>query len=372
MSSNKKKELIENNIKAIQERIEALEQSFQPEEDEIEEIQMEPSISKKHAFNPTFKINNEKPAFQRNEQKLKNNNFMKKSIKANNDRKIDSPQKEQRMVNDLLSELDEQKQIIDKQSSKIESLEFRCQKLQDELGLKIEELTELSSANEHISLLNKKAENHIQNLENQMDEIQGSSIPQIQKLKSQNEVILLEMSSIENDNKVLDERVVTLEKETLDLRQMNRELRNQNSKIETERLALRKEVEELKGKFYSFEDQVEDGEKKVAEVECENERLRNEVNFLRKKIVVLEEETEEFPIENKKIDNKIPASNSLNKEKSMRLANSRYVNDSRRNESIYGDNLESFNKINSKVPAPKLRIEPLEQIGERIKKLNNQ
>lgn len=70
--------------------------------------------------------------------------------------------------------------------------------------------------------------------------------PHYQKLKSQYDICLLEMKSLENDNEVLEKRIKNLTEVNLDMKNQNREIKNEKHKIEMERLASLKTIELLK------------------------------------------------------------------------------------------------------------------------------
>ena len=276
-----KRQQIENNIRSIQDRIKMLESSFhQSQADEIEELEMESPSKNERIVEPESRHGSG--------SKLYAPSVNKQLINPYKSRVMDSPvQSENIMMEDLMKELDELRQLDEKYNIKIETLEFRCDKLQDELTSKQGQINDLTSEFEEQKSKNKKLRSQMQSLENQMESNQRSQVPQIQKLKNHSEVIQLEMKSIENDNRLLDDRVIELEKKKQEIAEFNQNLKNENLKMEMERLSLKMEVEQVRAKFNEYEDEIFYTEKKIDETEFENERLRNEINYLSQKIDIL-------------------------------------------------------------------------------------
>jgi len=286
-----KRSMIEQNIRAIQQRIHALESSFQETTpDLIEEIPAEPVYPIQRVSNRDFsaqdsKINRtDRKGAQNQSYRSKAKMGMSRHEPENYEFEADPSQK---VIEELLREIDALKQKSNQQELKIETMNFRCDKLQNELSLKLDVINKQNIEIEERSTQLKNSQNQVRSLESQLDQQKKTTLPQLQKIKGQYDICLLEIKSLENDNSILDDRIRQLNEANIGLRNENRELRNNNSKIEMERLTLKKEIEELKTKFFANEDEIEDISLKFDELSMENERLKNELTVVNQKLTVL-------------------------------------------------------------------------------------
>lgn len=285
-----KRSMIEQNIRAIQQRIHALESSFHEITPElIEEIPPEPVYPVQHASTRDLSMHDSR-LYKTDRKGVNNQSYrskakmgMSRNEPENFENEVDPAQK---VIEELLREIDALKQKSNQQELKIETLNFRCDKLQNELSLKLDVINKQTIEIEERSIQFKNIQVQVKSLESQLDQQKKTILPQLQKIKSQYDICLLEIKSLENDNSILDDRIRQINESNMTLRNENRELRNNNTKIEMERLTLKKEIEELKTKFFTNEDEIEDISIKFDELSMENERLKNELSVVNQKLSV--------------------------------------------------------------------------------------
>jgi len=287
-----KRSVIENNIRAIQQRIQALESSFHEIEPEIiedmppEPVYIQPGKSMYQGsphdsrIYPSERKSGVKASYRSARKSIGRTHRTEQEIEVQ-DPQFDPSQK---VIEELLREIDGLKQKSNQQELKIETLNFRCDQLQNELSVKLDTVNKQAIEIEDRNTQLKNQAAQMKHLEAQIDQNKKSVMPQLQMVKSQNDICLLEIKSLENDNIILESRISELTDTNGQLRNDNRELRNTNSKIEMERLILKKEIEELKLKYYNYEDEIEELSIKHEETCVENERLKNELTTLSRKL----------------------------------------------------------------------------------------
>ena len=277
-----KKSAIENNIKTIQKRIQELEQSFDSvnkelsidEENhlELQEILQREPVQIEKSFS---KMNRE--------QSENRSNF--KRISKRREPEEDSPQNSdnyetRKMIEGLLREIDILRENEKQADVKIETMTFRCEKLQNELTIKLDSNNKLLMENEEKNGQIKNLLSQIKNLENLIDQNKKIFIPEFQRIKSQYDIAILEIRSLENDNNILENRIQDLTELNSQIRNDKREIDSRNRQIEIERLTLKREIEELKANFMNHENEFEDLNERYEKVLLENERLKNEILYL--------------------------------------------------------------------------------------------
>ena len=195
-----------------------------------------------------------------------------------------------KLIEQLLEEIDELKEQSNVREMKLETLNFRCEKLQEDITRKHEQISGLKNSvldqNEHIQTISSKLEKAEK--ENKMN--RENIAPRLDSLKSRYEVCMLEMVSLENDNKILNERVNRLLKENSELRKQNRGLKREKFEEKQERLELCRDFEKVKREFEELLDQLTDMSLEKQELEEANKRIKNERDTYLKKLEILERE----------------------------------------------------------------------------------
>lgn len=202
-------------------------------------------------------------------------------------------------VQTLVRELDEIKESNRQKDLKIETLNFRTEKLQTELALKLDFINKITLEVEEKDAILKRLSNQNKHLESVVDQNKTGLLPEHQRLKSQYDISLLEIRSLEKDNDILEARIKELLQHSGVLKNENRELKTTNFKIEQERLKLKQDVESLRMGIVNNENDYVDLSEKYETVQTENERLKNELIILRQKLDVYS--TGEFDIVSRKI-----------------------------------------------------------------------
>jgi chromosome segregation ATPase len=173
---------------------------------------------------------------------------------------------------------------------KLETINFRCEKLQEDITKKHEQITLLKNKNleqaEIILELNSKLEKAQR--ENRINREDVG--PRLDALKSRYEVCMLEMVSLENDNKILMERNKKILKQDTELRKTNRDLKREKFEEKQERLELCKNFEKVKREFEELNEKLEDIRIQKDELEEMSKRVKNERDSGLKKLEVLERE----------------------------------------------------------------------------------
>ena len=195
-----------------------------------------------------------------------------------------------KLLEQLLEEIDELKEKANVREMKLETLNFRCEKLQEDITKKHDQLASLKNSNSDkadrihnlsMKLAKSEKENRI-NREN--------IAPRLDALKSRYEVCMLEMVSLENDNRILNDRVNSLLKENSELRRLNRQLKKDKFEEKQQRLELCKEFEKVKREFDELTDKLEDINLERDDLEEANKRVKNERETYMKKLEVIERE----------------------------------------------------------------------------------
>ena len=186
----------------------------------------------------------------------------------------------------LVKETDELRDLVRQKDVKIETLNFRCEKLQTELAMKLDTINKLTVDIEERDGLMKRLSNQNKHLETVVEKNQTDLVPEHQKLKSQYNICLLEIKSLEKDNDILEARIRELTNNGNKLKIENREVKSNNSKIEQERLKLKQDLESLKMLINKNENDMLDLTDKYENSTTENERLKNELIILKQKLDV--------------------------------------------------------------------------------------
>jgi chromosome segregation ATPase len=291
--------MIEHNIRAIQQRIQALESSFHDITPEIIEDMPPEQIYPIQNLSVREISAHDSRMYRSDIKGPQTQAYTRSNRKSLARGRRQDPEEEaeeqdynpnQKVIEELLKEIDFLKQKSNQQEMKIETLNFRCDKLQNELSLKLDIVNKQALELEDKSSAIRNQASQIHTLEKQIEQDKRTIIPQLQKTKSQYDICLLEMKSLENDNEILENHIKQLSETNSVLRNDNRDLRNVNSKIEMERLTLKKEIEDLKNKFYNYEDEIEDLSVRFEEKSTENERMKNEIGLLNQKVEVMSSE----------------------------------------------------------------------------------
>ena len=325
------KEIIEKNIFNIQKKLQELDSSFQNIEQDLEQDVSNINksvISKKSKYTKNESIhispnNHQRSRFQtqgyenpsnldiNNNQYYNPENYTKKSYAYNNNNQnYNNTNYQNELKNDinkeqfenLINEIDELKENIREKDLNIETLNFRYEKIQSELTIKLNTINKLSIEMEDKNSIIKKYVNSNKHLQSVIDGNKNNLLPDHQKLKSQYEILFLEMKSLENDNNILEKRLKDLSEINLLMKNENRELKNSNYKIELERLENKKNLEVLKNNMGNIENDFFDVSEKNEILSVENERLKNELLTLTEKIKIFDKFT---GVKNKNEVNKI-------------------------------------------------------------------
>lgn len=195
-----------------------------------------------------------------------------------------------RLIDQLLEEIDELKEQANVREMKLETINFRCEKLQEDITKKHEQMALLKNKNleqaEHLMELGAKLDKaQRENRINRQD-----VGPRLDALKSRYEVCMLEMVSLENDNKILGERNKSILKQDTELRKINRQLKKEKFEEKQERLELCKEFEKVKREFGELNEKLEDMRIEKEELEEMCKRVKNERDSGLRKIDILERE----------------------------------------------------------------------------------
>lgn len=208
-----------------------------------------------------------------------------------------------RLIDQLLEEIDELKEQANVREMKLETINFRCEKLQEEITKKHEQMALLKNKNieltEQILELNGKLEKAVR--ENRINREDVG--PRLDALRSRYEVCMLEMVSLENDNRILSERNQEILRQDTELRKINRELKKEKFEEKQERLELCKEFEKVKREFEQLNEKLEDMRVHKEELEENVKRLKNDRESSMRKIEILEKEN--FRLMNLKNQNKL-------------------------------------------------------------------
>lgn len=278
-----KKSAIENNIKTIQKRIQELEQSFDSVNKELS-IDEEENHLELQEILQREPVQIEKSFSKMNREQSENRSNFKR-ISKRREPEEDSPQNSdnyetRKMIEGLLREIDILRENEKQADVKIETMTFRCEKLQNELTIKLDSNNKLLMENEEKNGQIKNLLSQIKNLENLIDQNKKNFIPEFQRIKSQYDIAILEIRSLENDNNILENRIQDLTELNSQIRNDKREIDSRNRQIEIERLTLKREIEELKANFMNHENEFEDLNERYEKVLLENERLKNEILYL--------------------------------------------------------------------------------------------
>lgn len=203
-----------------------------------------------------------------------------------------------RLIDQLLEEIDNLKEQATGREMKLQTLNFRFEKLQEDITKKHEMISSLKN---HLSEKNEIIQNLTEKLnkaerENKLTKEDIS--PRLDALKSRYEVCMLEMVSMENDNKLFSDRINLLTKENNEVRKKNRMIKRDNFEEKQQRLQLCKEFEKVKREFEEINEKLEDIKLEKEEIEEVNKRIKNEKDLYFKKLEILEKENTQLKIKN--------------------------------------------------------------------------
>lgn len=281
-----------NNILNLKRQLEEMENSRLNLEYKIEEDRSNLKISKR---NLPYEDNDINSYIERRYQSVKRPMMADVTGDMNNTNNTN----QDTAVQTLVRELDDLKESNRQKDLKIETLNFRTEKLQTELALKLDVINKLSVDNEEKDAVLKRLSNQNKHLESVVDQNKTGLLPEHQRLKSQYDISLLEIRSLEKGNDILEARIKELLQHNGVLKNENRELKTTNFKIEQERLKLKQDVDSLRMGIVNNENDYVDFSEKYETVQTENERLKNELIILRQKLDVYS--TGEFDIVSRKI-----------------------------------------------------------------------
>lgn len=288
-----KKSAIENNIKTIQKRIQELEQSFDSVNKELS-VDEEPNEYEgmgRMAKEPMPQVIEKSFSKARSEQAVPElrSNFKRLSKRREEEEptQVTDNFETRKMIEGLLREIDILRENEKQADVRIETLTFRCEKLQTELTVKLDLSNKLATELDEKNSQIKSLLGQIKGLEGVIEQNKRSLVPDLQRLKGQYDIALLEIRSLENDNIILENRIRDLTEANTKVKDEKREIDAKNRQIEIERLTLKKEIEELKSNFMNHESELEDTNEKYERVVLENDRLKNEVLYLNQRNKIL-------------------------------------------------------------------------------------
>ena len=300
MNAEPKRAAIVSNIKLIQRRIEQLETSYQnlqvevldrEDDDDLmpETIEVYEQNNHRYKSPPNRKVpasdsqfnSTKKRSTTSSQAKTPLRTHQRRSDQENNDAQDLQPNESLLRQIDLLEESERQYQL------KLETMTFRCEKLQTELVVKLDQVNRLTLELEEKTAASDNITTQMRFLEQQVEQHKKSVAPEHLRLKSQYDVSLMELKALEHDNSIIESRVRDLSQTNANLRNENRELKQQNNRIEMERLSLKKEIESLRGKFMDHQSDYEDLSDNYEVIKVENDRLRNELSTMTQKASTL-------------------------------------------------------------------------------------
>ena len=216
-----------------------------------------------------------------------------------------------RFVDQLLDDIDKLKEHANGKEMKLQTLNFRFEKLQEDVTKKHEMITSLNNVlnekNEMIETLKDK----VLKLERENKLTKEDISPRLDALKTRYDVCMLEMVSMENDNNILTERIGVLTRENAELRRNNRKIKKESSDEKIKRLKLSRDFETMKKEVQELHDKLEDLKLEKEELEHINKRINNDKDSYFKKLEIVEKENTQLKIKNISTNNqpKSPRSN---------------------------------------------------------------
>ena len=212
-------------------------------------------------------------------QKIKNTDSYtnsKNTYNHNNNNEIESYIE----ANDRLQE------ILREKDMKIETLNFRCEKLQSELTQNMNKINKLVLQGSELTSENGLITQQRDYLESLVEENKNTLLPEHQKLKSKYDICVLEIKSLENDNRILETKLRSYIEMNKTLKIENREINTKNSKMEIEKLEIKRDIEIIKSTIKKNEDDNKYLYEQNNDILIENERLKNQLVILKKKIKI--------------------------------------------------------------------------------------
>ena len=286
-TNDAKKSAIESNIKDIQKRIQELEQSFDSVNKDLS-VEEEPLPGEHNSYHREAVLQEKSfSKYTPNQYDNRSRSNLKRFSRRDRQEDEFSDQNDnfetRKMVEGLLRENDILRENEKQADVKIETLTFRCEKLQTELTVKMDLNNKLLIENEERNGQVKNLLGQIKALEATNDHYKKSFLPELQRLKSQYDVAVLEIRSLEHDNSILEKRIQEQTESNSRLRDERREVDARNRQMEIEQLTLRKEIQEFKLSLFNPENELEDLKDKFDKLAVENERLKNEIMYLNQK-----------------------------------------------------------------------------------------
>ena len=173
---------------------------------------------------------------------------------------------------------------------KLETLNFRCEKLQEDITKKHEQMTNLKMKLGDKEEIIDKMRMQLAKAERENRINKEELAPRLEALKSRYEVCMLEMVSLENDNKIMNERIQRLLKENSELRRSVRDMKKQKFEEKQQRLTLCREFEMVKRTLDELTDKMTDIHLEKEDLFESLKRVKNESLTNQKKIQLLERE----------------------------------------------------------------------------------
>lgn len=181
---------------------------------------------------------------------------------------------------------DRLQEILREKDMKIETLNFRCEKLQSELTQNMNKINKLVLQGSELTSENGLITQQRDYLESLVEENKNTLLPEHQKLKSKYDICVLEIKSLENDNRILETKLRSYIEMNKTLKIENREINTKNSKMEIEKLEIKRDIEIIKSTIKKNEDDNKYLYEQNNDILIENERLKNQLVILKKKIKI--------------------------------------------------------------------------------------
>lgn len=255
------------------EKLESIRQSFTNNQHSIQESFQHLSLNNANQIPDNY----QEDEISIQPQKMKNSSFI--------DQKIENYEYNNE-IEKFIEENERLKEILREKDMKIETLNFRCEKLQSELTQKLNHINKLTLQENELSSQNGLLTQQRDYLETLVEENKNNLLPEHQKLKSKYDICVLEIKSLENDNKILENKLKTYVGINKNLKMENREINLKNSKMEIEKLEIKRDIEIIKSTIKKNEDDNKNLNEKNSDIKVENERLKNQLVILKKKLRV--------------------------------------------------------------------------------------
>lgn len=166
----------------------------------------------------------------------------------------------------------------------LENLHYRCEGLQSSLTLKLDALNRatLELADKHAVLSKLQAQQAL--LEAELQGQKNGLLPEHRRLKASYAIALLDLKNLELDNGILDAKIKELASTNTELKNEQRELKTATAQSESDRLSLKKEIETIKSEFAGAQSEFSELRDKFDAQKNENENLRNSLYAINQKL----------------------------------------------------------------------------------------